>query len=195
MKRYWAALLLALCASAPRAAVTSYAWTIDWSLSPDTSGTLSFDDLSDASSRGYLWGQVGAPLPHFITGLPPGFDASGSLSFVGGSVIELRGCDDAVAFCAEGPIVAAGYSRAVFMLSGSGSAERATFAFEGDPSGTPCAASSAASLLAPSCFAFESGVTTFRQITPTPPIPEPGTLALLLAGLGGIAFLARHRRR
>jgi len=195
MKPYLAALLLALCATAPRAAVTSYAWTIDWALSPDSSGTLSFDDMSDPSSRGYLWGQVGAPLPDFITGLPPGFDASGSLSFVGGSVIELRGCDDAVAFCAEGPIVAAGYSRAVFTLSGSGSAERATFAFVGDPTGTPCAAASASSLLAPSCFTFESGITTFTQVTPTPPVPEPGTLALLLAGLGGIAFFARHRLR
>jgi PEP-CTERM motif len=167
MKHLLAALPLVLCALAPRAEVTQYAWTIDWSTSADQSGILSFDDLGDLSPRGYVWGDVAPPPPAFIDGLPPGFDVFGSLSYVGGQVIEVRGCDDALTLCADSSGVPGGYSRAVFTLSGVGSAQRTT-------------------------SGFESGVTTFL---PLAPIPEPGTLLLLASGLVGIGWLTRHRRR
>lgn len=188
MVRFLAALLLVLCASAPRAAVQSYAWTIDWASGPDAAGTLSFDDMSDASARAYVWGQDALPLPSFITGLPPGFEATGSLAFDGASVIELRGCDDALTFCGVSPIAAGGYSRAVFSLSGTGSAERAVLHTQG---GAACDPASGATLDR-SCFAFESGRTTFVQVTP---IPEPGTLVLLLAGVIGMGWFTRRRQR
>jgi PEP-CTERM motif len=165
MKRLFAALPLVLFALAPRAEVTRYAWTIDWTTSADQSGTLSFDDGGDLSPRGYVWGDVAPPPPSFIDGLPPGFDAFGSLSFVGGVVIEVRGCDDAANFCADGS-TGPGYTRALFTLSGPGNAQRTT-------------------------AGFESGVTTF---TPIAAIPEPGTLALLFAGVAGIGLFTRRRR-
>ena len=45
------------------------------------------------------------------------------------------------------------------------------------------AKASASSLLAPSCFTFESGITTFTQVTPTPPVPDAIATTLARSGM------------
>lgn len=183
-----ASLLLTLCSLASRATQTTYEWTIDWANSADLSGTLVFDDLGDNSPRTFNWIYYGPPPPDNIQGLPPGFGALGSLAFDGSFVTGVRGCSDTETFCSSSDIVISGYSSFEFTLSGNGSATGASYV--GGPA--VCTPTSSLSSLPSSCFAFQSGITTFSVATPVTPVPEPSTWALLLAGLLGLTLLARR---
>jgi hypothetical protein len=184
--------LLWLCACAAQAAVTTYEWTIDWQQRPDQSGTLSFDDGGDPTARLLVWDLgLGVAPPASLTGLPPGLAASGGLSFDGSFIVGLTGCDDAISACTL-PATRLGFTQVSFALSApGGQAQSYLFSPPANDPGSPCLQGDLLAPMPDRCFAIDKGVTT---LTLTSAIPEPGTLALLLAGLAGLGSVARRRR-
>jgi hypothetical protein len=188
------ALLIAAAGQQARATELTYVLIVDWERSDDLVATLTFEDGGDATPRRLAWGGVVPdlrPLPDSVSfetlvGYLP--RPTGELFFDGNDVISLTLCNNFWSGCGE-LYSFGGYTALDFVLQGPGDAVRAYIDPElsSDPACTNRFDHPAR------CMDFESGVATFIALNPTPPVPEPSSWALFLAGLGGVLLLAKRR--
>lgn len=198
-----AAVLGCLCYAAGATQIT-YVLTIDWEQSPDQLATFTFDDENDTTARYVSWGgQVPTIQPRpdtvsFASLVGPSIPQySGQLTFDGESVTSLSLCDNFWSGCSERSSSFGGHTGASFTLHVGplsavfGSAERATLRAD-TANNLEC---SNRFSHPQSCLQFELGRTSFVELTPpVAPIPEPGTVTLLLAGLLATTVVIRRRR-
>lgn len=192
--RCLAAALWTASSCVAQAEVLTYEWSIDWQNGLDQSGVLSFDDESNPSPRSVQWLPVyGPPVPPTIAGLPLWLQGFGFLSFDGNAVSGLDGCSDYFEACSDSFATAVGWTRASFSLGARGDATRWTFSYTGSDPDSYC--NNAFSLLPPSCFSIDRGITTFTEVEPAAPIPEPSTWKQIAAGLLALGLLLRRQAR
>jgi hypothetical protein len=193
LKQVLSTALISSACGAAQAALLTYEWSIDWQNLPDQIGVLSFDDEGDASARSFQWYlYFGIAPPPRLQGLPPGFGIDGGLRFDGSAVTGFNGCDDFFEGCNDSYATPSGWTRASFSLGAAGSATGWTYSYTGSDPASNCFGS-AVSLLPPSCFDIDRGLTTFSAVALATPVPEPASWAQLAAGLLGLVLLTRRR--
>jgi hypothetical protein len=184
---------------AASAATTTYVLIVDWERSPDAVATFTFDDEDNTAARRVFWGGLVptfVPRPDSVSfqGLAAWTHSAytGDLYFDGARVTSLTLCDNFWSGCySDGPSSSSfgGFTELEFAVGGRGSALRATL----DPDTQNDVDCGNRFNHPVRCLDYEIGITTFVALTPTAPIPEASTWAMLIFGMFALYAVRRWR--
>jgi hypothetical protein len=197
LKALLGAMLFICLHQTASATTTTYVLIVDWERSPDAIATFTFDDEDKAAARRVFWGGLVpsiAPRPDNVSfeGLVAWTHSaySGDLYFDGTRVTSLALCDNFWSGCYSGPSSFGGFTELDFFVGGRGSALRATL----DPDTLNDIDCGNRFNHPVRCLDYEVGTTTFVALTPTAPIPEASTWAMLMFGLFALYAFKRWPR-
>lgn len=195
LKALLGAMLFVCLHQAASATTTTYVLIVDWERSPDAIATFTFDDEDNTAARRVFWGglvPIIVPRPDSVSfaGLVAWTHSAytGDLYYDGAKVTSLALCDNFWSGCFDDRASSfGGHTRLEFFVGGRGSALRVTL----DPDTSNDLVCGNRFNHPARCLDFEVGTTTFVALTPTAPIPEPSTWAMLIFGMFALYAVRR----